>query len=212
MTGLLRLLFFAALVRPLVVLLLGLSVRQQQRLPQQGPLVVVANHNSHLDTLVLMSLFPLRCLPHLRPVAAADYFLRHRLLAWFALRIIGIIPIARSGHGQHDPLAGCDEALARGDILLLFPEGTRGEPEALAQFKSGIAHLARRHPEIPVIPVFMRGLGRALPKGELILVPMFVDVCIGEPLHWCGERAAYMHTLEQRMQDLAAQLPPLKNI
>lgn len=209
MTACLRWLFFAVLVRPLVLILLGLRVRHRPRLPLAGPLIVVANHNSHLDTLVLMTLFPQACLPALRPVAAADYFLRHRLLAWFALQLIGIIPLSRRLHGHSDPLAGCDAALARGDILILFPEGSRGEPEALAEFKSGIAHLARRHPAVPVLPVFMRGLGWALPKGELILVPRFVDVAIGEPLVWQGDKAAYMQALRDRLLALEAELPPV---
>ena len=45
--------------------------------------------------MVLMTLFPRRCCRRLRPVAAQDYFFRHRLLKWFALRIIGIIPLDR---------------------------------------------------------------------------------------------------------------------
>lgn len=212
-TRLLRLAFFALLVRPVVLLLLGLGVRHRERLPCHGPLIVVANHNSHLDTLVLMSLFPLASLPQLRPVAAADYFLRNRLLAWFALGIIGILPISRSGpRTASDPLAGCHQALEDGHILILFPEGSRGEAERLSAFKSGVAHLARRHPDVAVLPVFMRGLGRALPKGELVLVPMFVDITIGEPLPWNADKGIYMHTLTERMHSLASELPPLKEL
>jgi len=92
----LRALFFLLFVRPLVLLVLGVNARHRERLPTKGPAIIAANHNSHLDTLVLMTLFPQAMLPVLRPVAAADYFLRHRLLAWFARRIIGIVPLSRS--------------------------------------------------------------------------------------------------------------------
>lgn len=203
---LLRLLFFALVVRPLVLVVLGLNVRHREGLPAAGPAIVAANHNSHLDTLVLMSLFPLRLLPRLRPVAAADYFLRTRGLAWFATRIVGIVPLARNaGAGVRDPLAGASAALARGDIVILFPEGTRGEPERMARYKTGIAHLAKRHPEAPVIPLFLHGLGKSLPRGTFLLVPFFCDVFVGEALAWRGERGAFMAELERRTAALAAE-------
>jgi len=155
---------------------------------------------------VLMTLFPQRLLRWLRPVAATDYFLRRRDLAWFALNIIGIIPLARIVHAGHgDPLAGCDAALRDDAILILFPEGSRGEPERLGAFKSGIAHLARRHSATPVIPVFLHGLGKVLPRGELLPVPFFVDVFVGEAMQWTGDRASFMAELDRRIHDLAAE-------
>lgn len=200
-----RFLFFAVFARLVVLIVLGLNLRRRELLPKDGPAILVANHNSHLDTLVLMTLLPLRLLPRIRPVAALDYFLNNRWLAWFALNIVGIIPIARRPQRGADPLAVCAEALNRGDILILFPEGSRGEPERMAKFKTGVAHLAERFPNIPVIPVFMHGLGKALPKGEALLVPFFCDVFVGEALLWTGEKAGYMARLEDAMRALARE-------
>src|SRR5262249_49280445 len=94
-----------------------------------------------------------------------------------------------------------------GDVLILFPEGSRGDPEQLGSFKTGIAHLAKRHSNIPVIPVFLHGLGKALPKGEGLLVPFFCDVFIGDALLWTGDKQSFMTALEKAIQELAAESP-----
>jgi 1-acyl-sn-glycerol-3-phosphate acyltransferase len=205
----LRRLFFLLLVRPVLGLILGLNVRRAEHLPRRGPALVVANHNSHLDVFVLMSLFPGSLLPRLQPVAAADYFLSQRLLSWFARRVLAIIPIERHGRaGRRDPLGPVEEALARGQIVILFPEGTRGEPETLGPLRSGVAHLLQRHPGLACTPVVLRGLGKALPRGEALLVPFCCDVAVGEPLGWNGDRRRFMAALEERMAGLLAELPP----
>jgi len=186
---------------------MGVNIRNRQTLVSFKPAIIVANHNSHLDTMVLMSLFPLKLLPKLRPVAAADYFLKNRFLAWFALKIIGIIPLSRNVNAaKGDPLGECSKAIDNGEILILFPEGSRGEPEQLASFKSGVAHLAKRRPEVPIIPVFLYGLGKALPKGEFVLVPFLCDVMVGEKMHWTGNRNDFMELLEKRMKEMASAL------
>lgn len=211
MVRLLRLLFWILIGRPLVLVVLGLNVRNHRGLPRHGPAIVVANHNSHLDTFVLVSLFPLRLLGKLRPVAAADYFLKNRALAWFTFNITNMIPIERAGKGRIDrgaePLQDCAKALEAGDILLVFPEGSRGESEVLSRFKGGVARLQEQFPDVPVIPVYMQGLGRVMPKGEFALVPVVVDVFVGDRVPWGGSRPDFTRAMEQSVAALAAQAP-----
>jgi 1-acyl-sn-glycerol-3-phosphate acyltransferase len=206
MNKLCRWLFFALFVRPIMLVVLGLNVRRREQLPTQGPAVLVANHNSHLDAVTLMTLFPLRMLPKLRPVAAQDYFFRNPLLKWFALHIMGILPLDRKVKSKRThPLAGINEAIDQGDIVIVFPEGSRGDPEQLGDFKAGIAHIAKKNPEAPVIPIFMHGLGKALPKGETLLVPFFLDIFVGEPIEWDNDKEAFMDKLSTRMRTLAKE-------
>ncbi|MDS4069431.1 MAG: lysophospholipid acyltransferase family protein, partial [Candidatus Competibacter sp.] len=185
----LRLLFFLLVVKPFLLLAVGVNVRHRDRLPVAGPALVVANHNSHLDTLVLMAMLPLGLLPRVRPAASAEYFLSNPWRAWFATRVIGIIPLVAGGGRSHAEVLGpVRDALAAGDVVIFFPEGTRGEPECLGKLKTGIAWLAGQLPDAPVYPVRLRGLGKVLPKGDWLPVPFFCDAWVGEPLRWEDDR------------------------
>lgn len=208
MIALLRWVFFALLVRPLLAIVLGMNVRGREHLPRSGPAIIVANHNSHLDAMVLMSLLPHRLLHRVRPVAAQDYFMKGPLLAWFSTRLVGILPIARKGSAADaDPLTGCYAALESGQILILFPEGTRGEPEVMAPFRGGVAKLAGRFPEVPITPVHMRGLGKALPRGEALLVPFMLEVSVGLAVRERDVEDDFLVELRDRIEGLARAHP-----
>ncbi len=183
MNRIIKILFVLLIVRPVVLIILGLNIHNRNKLPLNGPAIIAANHNSHLDTMVLFSLYPLLQVHKLRPVAAADYFLSNPLLAWFSIHVIGIIPLSRSGRKKPQVLfAECHKAIDNGDILILFPEGTRGKPEEASTLKKGIFHLVKERPATPIIPLVTHGLGRALPKGEALLVPFNCDIAIGDAL------------------------------
>jgi 1-acyl-sn-glycerol-3-phosphate acyltransferase len=75
----------------------------------------------------------------------------------------------------------------------------------LGELKAGIAHIAKKNPEVPVIPIFMHGLGKALPKGEALLVPFFLDVFIGEAITWSDDKKAFMEQLTQQIKELSEE-------
>lgn len=203
MSGLIRIAFFLLLVRPLILVVLGMNIHGREKLPRQGPAIIAANHNSHLDTLVLMSLFPISKIHRIRPVAASDYFLRNRFWAWLAINCIGIIPFDRSGKGTKSEIfAGCHKALDAGDILILFPEGSRGDAEKMGRIRKGIHYLIKDREDTRITPIVMHGLGRALPKGEALLVPFNCDVVVGEALKHADTSDELVKLLSDSFNDL----------
>lgn len=203
-----RFFYFNFIVRPIVFLYLGVNIRRSFLLPKRGPAILVANHNSHLDTMVLMIACPRSLFNDLRPAAAADYWMKGKFLTWFSKNVINIVPVYRKREdrieGSH-PLDPVSEALNEGSAVIFFPEGSRGEPEEMAQFKHGIAILAERHPEVPIVPVYFQGLGRALPRGEGLLVPFLCDMYVGEHLYWGGDSEKFMQRLVRCFEGLSRE-------
>lgn len=115
--------------------------------------------------------------------SAEDYFGRTRFQAAFSNYFINTLLIRRKGEkdSEHDPLRKMLDAIDEGYSLILFPEGTRGKPEQMGKIKSGIARILSLRPELKYIPVFMTGMGRSLPKGELILLPYKASIFYGTP-------------------------------
>ena len=200
MTDILRIIFFGIIVRPILSFLIGLRVIGLENFPQRHPFIIIANHASHLDAMVVLNLFPLKDLKLIRPVAAADYFNRNKMISFLSKLFFNILPIERK-HITRDrnPLDHLREALTRGESLIVFPEGTRTTCGEIGPFHTGIAHIIKEFPKIPVIPVYMSNMGRALPKGELILVPFIGEAKVGAPLYPSGSKEEIMLILREEV-------------
>lgn len=171
----------APLLRTLTRLLVGAHARYIDSAPTGRQAIYFANHTSHLDTLALWAALPLTTRWRTRPVAAKDYWtgtLVRRLIATHGLHAV----LLERETIKRDLLAPIEEALAAGDSLILFPEGTRRAQRLPSPFKSGLYRLARAYPDIDFVPVYIENLHRSMPKGSLIPVPLVCTVRFGAPL------------------------------
>ena len=151
--------------------------------PDARPRVYFANHRSHGDFVLIWASLPPPLRRRTRPVAGADYWLTTPLRRFLINRVFrGVCIDRRPGRSGPNPVAQMGEALTAGESLILFPEGTRNMGDGLLPFKSGLHHLARAHPEAELIPVWIENLGRVMPKGSLIPVPLLCTLSFGPPL------------------------------
>jgi 1-acyl-sn-glycerol-3-phosphate acyltransferase len=147
--------------------------------------IYFANHASNLDAPVIWAALPRELRRRTRPVAAKDYWDRGGLRRHLASNVFRAVLIERKRVTAHaNPLAAMEDALDAGDSLIIFPEGTRTEDEEgeMNPFKPGLWHLARKHPAVQLVPVYLENLNRILPKGEFLLIPLLAAVTIGAPL------------------------------
>jgi 1-acyl-sn-glycerol-3-phosphate acyltransferase len=173
---------YVIVMRLFLKVIVGVKLVNRASLKKKKQFILVSNHNSHLDTMALMSSMSWKQLPNTHPVAAGDYFGNSPVKAFFTRLFTNAILITRSKEEtKENPIEQMSAALENGKSLILFPEGSRGEPEKMQEFKKGIGILLQKHPEIPFIPVYMNGMGKVLPKGERLLVPFDSYVVFGEP-------------------------------
>ena len=179
---------FTFCIKPFIYLVFGVNVSGADNLPKvsKGASIIVANHNSHFDTLILMSLFSGSQILKIHPVAAADYFCNTKFKTFVFTKLLGIIPISRKVRKarEEELFKDINESLRAGDSVIIYPEGTRGNDSNLSKFKSGVSHIARMNPDIPVVPCYINGPDRILPKGSFLFVPFIADVYISEPVYY----------------------------
>ena len=176
---------YKVLWRTVFGLVIGLRYVWAKAPHPDGPVIYIANHNSHLDAMSLMTIVPSHRIHLTHSVAAQDFFGRSGFRSWSMKNLVNAVLISRTKEERNvDPIELLDAMLRQGHSLILFPEGTRGVPGVMADFKRGVGHLASRHPDIPVIPVYLDGLYRNLPKGRTMIVPFGGTLVMGEVLNF----------------------------
>ena len=158
----------AALIR----LATGVHRQPASSLPS-GPVIYFANHTSHLDFLSIWAALPPSLRLRTHPVAAKDYWSKNSCRRWLASSVFHAHLIDRKqpttdGH----PLEPLFELIEQGHSIIIFPEGTRSRDGAASNFKPGLYHLAKHHPDVPMVPIFLENMNRILPAGELLPIPL----------------------------------------
>ena len=138
-----------------------------------GPCIVIANHQSHMDSLVLFTAMPEPVKRTLFFGAAQDrWYVKGKrklvLQPWYQSLVLGNFPITRGGGSRALDYAGW--LLEQRCNLAIFPEGTRATGERLGDFRHGVARLALQY-DVPVVPVYLDGLRQMRPKGQLHVTP-----------------------------------------
>lgn len=144
--------------------------------------IYFANHSSHFDTVAVMAAMPAEVRRLTHPAAARDYWGASGLRRFIAGKVLGAVLIERNPEPGSQPLAPLEALLREGHSILIFPEGTRGEGEEIAEFRSGIYRLALGFPDVELVPVYLDNLRRILPKGSWLIVPITCTARFGAPL------------------------------
>lgn len=165
-------------------LLERVAVTGLEHLPEAPPFVLCANHNSHMDALVLATLLPRRLRARTFPVAAGDTFFKTPAKAAFAAGLMNALPMWRRNVGRHAITDLRARLLGQPCGLILFPEGTRSRTGQMARFKPGLGMLVAGRP-VPVIPCLLRGTADAWPAGATLPRPgRVITASIGKPLRF----------------------------
>jgi 1-acyl-sn-glycerol-3-phosphate acyltransferase len=172
----------------------------------QSPLLIIANHTSHFDTVIVLSMLPNSVYDRTAVVAAADRMYRERIKgAWHSLRY-NAFPITRGG--GREALAYSQWLLHNGWSLLIFPEGKRSRTGELLPFHGGPAILATQQ-NVPVLPLYIEGAASILPPGTNRSQPAPVTVRVGELLRFPEGTSIgdAKHAMEEAVRTLAGETP-----
>lgn len=168
--------------------------------------IYFANHSSHGDFVLLWASLPPDLRRRTRPVAGADYWQRSALRRFVIHRLFNGVLVERERSGpESNPLQPMLDALADGDSLILFPEGTRNLEEGLLPFKSGLYRLGLEWPNVELVPVWIANLNRVMPKGRSLPLPLLCSVSFGVPMSIENDEGkdAFLQRARQALLELA---------
>lgn len=169
----------------------GLEVKGREFLPEKEGFILVSNHVSNLDPVVLGA----SCSPELNFMAKEELF-KNPCFGW-VLRKVNAFPLRRKGAD----LAAIRTAIRRvnaGGALLIFPEGTRSTDGKLGSPQEGVGFLVNKL-NVPVIPAFIKGTDKAMPKGAFFVRPARISVQFGKQIP-LERRVAYSDVAVKVMQ------------
>ena len=160
----------------------GASLRWVDCQPDTCQRVYFANHTSHLDALVLWSSLPKEVRAVTRPVAARDYWDKNALRRYIAKTFHAMLIDRENIKVHQSPVDAMIKKIGYEYSLIIFPEGGRNTGEDIGEFKSGLYYLAKKRPDLELVPVYMDNMNRILPRGEFLPVPLLSCITIGPPL------------------------------
>ncbi len=174
--------------------------------PKAEQRIYFANHQSHLDWVLIWAALPSELRARTRPIAARDYWTSTPFKQWLTTAVFNAVYVNRQRTDDQDPLEPLVQALQQGDSLVIFPEGTRSARGEPLPFKSGLFHLARQFPGVQLVPAWIDNVQRVMPTGEVVPVPVLCTVTFGEPLQ-LGEGEDKALFLERAREAVLAQRP-----
>ncbi|MBK6296300.1 MAG: 1-acyl-sn-glycerol-3-phosphate acyltransferase [Rhodoferax sp.] len=167
----------------LIRVLTGSQARWVGCPPKAEQRIYFANHQSHADLVMIWAALPKELRAVTRAIAARDYWTKTPFKRWLTSAVFNVIYVSRERSADEDPLEPLCEALQRGDSIILFPEGTRGNADEPQPFKAGLYNLAQRFPNVVLVPAWINNVQRVMPKGEVVPVPVLCSVTFGAPIH-----------------------------
>ena len=145
--------------------------------------VYFANHTSNADMPMIWSVLPPALRRQVRPVAAADYWLKNPIRAFVGPEVFNCVLIDRRPEVDDKPLDKIIAALDEGASLIIFPEGNRNMGEdPLLPFRAGLYNMGKARPDVDLVPTWIANLNEIMPKGEVIPLPLICTVTFGKPV------------------------------